>query len=116
MPGPQSSVPFGVRPSLPKQRFTLEQANKALGLVGRIVKDVVMIYAQMESMNAELESASPASRRLLEGRLRAARERLEGLVEELRTIGVELKDPRLGLIDFVGRHQGRDVYLCWKLG
>ena len=22
----------------------------------------------------------------------------------------------MGLVDFIGRHQGRDVYLCWKLG
>jgi len=22
----------------------------------------------------------------------------------------------LGLIDFTGRHEGRDVCLCWKLG
>jgi hypothetical protein len=116
MPGPQSSVPQSVKPSLPKQRFTLEQANKALPLVERIVKDVVTTYAQMESANAELEAAAPAARRALEPQLRAARERLEMLVEELANIGVELKDPRLGLIDFVGRHQGHDVYLCWKLG
>ena len=29
---------------------------------------------------------------------------------------MELKDYQTGLIDFIGRHEGRDVYLCWKLG
>jgi len=37
-------------------------------------------------------------------------------VDELGSIGVELKDYESGLIDFPGRHQGRDIYLCWKLG
>jgi hypothetical protein len=37
-------------------------------------------------------------------------------VDELTSIGVELKDYQMGLVDFIGRHQGRDVYLCWKLG
>ena len=37
-------------------------------------------------------------------------------MEELSDVGCELKDFRTGLVDFVGRHQGRDVCLCWKLG
>jgi hypothetical protein len=31
-------------------------------------------------------------------------------------LGAELKDPRVGLIDFLAQVDGRDVYLCWKLG
>ncbi len=42
--------------------------------------------------------------------------KLEDFVDELSEIGCELKDYQTGLIDFVGRHEGRDVYLCWKLG
>jgi len=41
---------------------------------------------------------------------------LEDYVDELTDVGCELKDYQIGLIDFVGRHQRRDVYLCWKLG
>jgi hypothetical protein len=116
MPGPQSSVPFGVRPSLPKQRFTLARANKALSLVTRIVNDIVQSHKQLLVVNSDLQSATTKERRTIEPRVAALRERLEELVDELQQIGVELKDPRVGLVDFVGRHQGRDVYLCWKLG
>jgi hypothetical protein len=35
---------------------------------------------------------------------------------ELDALGVELKDPDTGLIDFQSRRQGRIVYLCWRLG
>ena len=41
---------------------------------------------------------------------------LQDYVDELTDIGVELRDYESGLIDFPGRHEGRDVYLCWKLG
>jgi hypothetical protein len=43
-------------------------------------------------------------------------ERLDDLVDELEDVGAQLKDHQSGLVDFVGRHEGRDVYLCWKLG
>ena len=42
--------------------------------------------------------------------------RLEDYVDELSEIGCELKDYQIGLIDFTGRYQGRDICLCWKLG
>ena len=43
-----------------------------------------------------------------------ATDRLEQLIEELTKIGVELKDPARGLLDFPFMHQGREVRLCWK--
>ena len=43
-------------------------------------------------------------------------DKLNGYVEELHGVGAEVKDFGTGLIDFIGRHQGRDVCLCWKLG
>ena len=36
-----------------------------------------------------------------------------GEVEEL---GCILKDPRIGLLDFYGRVDGKLVWLCWKYG
>ena len=38
------------------------------------------------------------------------------LFEELASLGVEMKDPEIGLVDFPARLDGRIVYLCWKLG
>jgi hypothetical protein len=52
----------------------------------------------------------------LQSQLDSALEQLQDYVDELGSIGVELKDYESGLIDFPGRHQGRDIYLCWKLG
>ena len=80
------------------------------------VKNIVDNHTEHQAVAAELEAAPASQRRQIEPRLVVARERLEELVDELQTVGVELKDPAAGLVDFVGRHQGHDVYLCWKLG
>jgi len=44
MAGPQFFTPPSVTPSRPKRRFTLEQANKTLPLVSRIVNDIVKAH------------------------------------------------------------------------
>lgn len=37
-------------------------------------------------------------------------------VRALHDLGVQVKDPRTGLVDFPARHGGREVLLCWRLG
>jgi hypothetical protein len=41
---------------------------------------------------------------------------MQELVDELSSFGCELKDPNMGLIDFLSLRDGREVYLCWHLG
>ena len=107
----RSSAPRKVR------RFTLEQANKSLPLVRRIVADIVKAHALASTRRDALESATGTKEAAVaQQALEMAIERLEDLVDELEDVGAELKDYQSGLIDFVGRHEGRDVYLCWKLG
>jgi hypothetical protein len=52
----------------------------------------------------------------MEAELRRGEERMRELQEELAQLGVELKDFFIGLIDFRSMQDGREVYLCWKLG
>ena len=116
MPGPQSFTPRPVRPSRPKRRFTLAQANSALPLVKRIVGDIVKTHGLVLRLQAEMDRASGKEQAAAQGQLDASVGRLEDFVDELSEVGCELKDYQVGLIDFVGRHESRDVYLCWKLG
>jgi hypothetical protein len=37
-------------------------------------------------------------------------------VESLAERNILLRDPETGLIDFPGERDGRQVYLCWRLG
>jgi hypothetical protein len=117
MAGPKSSTPRPVRASRPKRRFSLAEANSTLPLVKRIVGDIVRTHGLVLKYQGELErltsSKDPSA---TQSRLDEAVNHLEDYVDELTDVGCELKDYQVGLIDFVGRHQRRDVYLCWKLG
>ena len=85
--------------------------------MSRIVKDIVSCHRDATNLQAVIEAGdSPKQRRELEQKLEKFLDRLQVLVDELSNAGVELKDFQMGLVDFIGRHQGRDVYLCWKLG
>ena len=119
MPGPSFFTPRRVTPSLPQKRFSLAKAEKSLPLVKRIVGDIVHAHDQAAP------TAKPKIEKISESKEQTRVQQvswiprwtgLQDLVDELSDVGCELKDYQTGLIDFVGRHQGQDVYLCWKLG
>ena len=117
MPKPSSSAPRSVSPSIRKVRFTLAEANKTLPLVRKIVGDVVKTHDQAHSLKDRVDQITDGKDRAkVQVELDAAMNKLRGYVTELTDIGCELKDSQSGLIDFVGQHQGREVYLCWRLG
>ena len=37
-------------------------------------------------------------------------------VEAMNAAGVVLRDPETGLVDFPARREGRDIFLCWRVG
>src|SRR4030088_1836643 len=41
---------------------------------------------------------------------------LEGDLRQLEAWGITLRDPSIGLIDFLHKREGQTVFLCWKLG
>lgn len=113
-----------VRPSLPHEParfFTLDQANRALPLVRRIVADLVAEYAAVCAMETEAQrvvaaDGPKASIDAMRDDYNRRVDHLRELAEELSDVGCELKDAQTGLIDFPARHDDRTVYLCWRLG
>jgi hypothetical protein len=101
----------------PRRRFTVDEANRSLPLVSRIVRDIVATHRHAADTQAKLESAPNIKVAMeLQAELESSVDRLQEYVDELARIGVELKDYEMGLIDFPGRCQSRDVLLCWHLG
>jgi hypothetical protein len=43
-------------------------------------------------------------------------ERYQAAWREVEEMGAVLKDPRTGLVDFLGSVDGKRVWLCWKYG
>ncbi|SRR6266567_4683555 len=106
------------------QLFTVEQANRTLPLVRRIVADIVEQHARWRETIVALDLHA-SSQRLDEPRDRAeqlehqaqaiARE-IDECQRELEALGILLKDRRQGLVDFPSMMGGRRVLLCWHLG
>ena len=113
----------------PRQYFSVAEANQTLPLVRAIVSDIVELYPEVRDREERLT-------RITRGRSKDSRpddlyseeveqvrqdlerdvERLQGFIDELLELGVEFKDPVLGLVDFPAQRNGKEVCLCWKLG
>jgi hypothetical protein len=105
--------------------FTLQEAERALPLVRRIVADISSAYHtwqdavtryELEAAGATADSGESATLRGLREAVGAHAERVTTLVEELQVLGCELKDFEQGLVDFYALREDRLVYLCWRLG
>lgn len=103
--------------------FTVEQANRMLPLVSRIVADIVREYERWQERVREFELASSGdvllSSERAEALQRAVQEsalEIDSFLAELRQLGVEFRGFDLGLVDFPGEIDGRPVCLCWHLG
>ena len=109
MAGPQFLTPQPVFSSRPRRRFTLEQANRSLALVRRVVSDIVQTRENASNLQTLLESASGKEQKQVQQDLDLAVDKLHTYLDELTEIGCEPKDFSVGLVDFIGRHQGRDI-------
>ena len=104
--------------------FTVEEANRTLPLVSRIVADLVREHKLWEDKVAEFELATVGSSperpdaiaELLQIEAQRLARDIEGYIRELNDLGVICKGMDTGLVDFRGQIDGREVYYCWKLG
>jgi hypothetical protein len=107
--------------------FSIEQANAMLPLVRAITADVVpLFHAVMDRQQRlkrlvagrNLETSDPYTDELVQIQEELDKDvrKLEGYIGELRELGVELKSPAEGLIDFPSVLDGQPVLLCWQLG
>ena len=100
------------------QRFyTPELAVRSLPLVSAIAGDIRDIAQKIRQIWLEPRDGVDGSRAVgSEERLEQLRRRFSELVTELDTLGVELKDPLSGLLDFRAQREDEEVCLCWRLG
>jgi hypothetical protein len=104
--------------------FTVERANRTLPLVRKIVEDVVRQHRLWREKILELDLVASAARASepreraedLEREAQVLAREIDGFQHELEQLGIQLKDRRLGLVDFPSEMNGRDILLCWRLG
>lgn len=109
--------------------FTPQEANAmvprleaALTLMLRLRLELRAVADRLAALGEPLtdesidrEGGSPDVARA-RGQARALMETLSEEQRALDLMGVEIKDPETGLCDFVALREGREVYLCWRLG
>lgn len=109
-----------------RKYYSVDDANRALPLVRAIVTDIVTQYRRVEELQKRLAGVRRDRRRNVDdlyaaeldqtrAELDIEEDRLRSYVEELMKLGVELKSED-GLCDFPSTRDGREIYLCWRLG
>jgi len=104
--------------------FTLEEAERTLPLLRRILLDLrseyrtwqdadgeyALLTGGMRPAPSELEAIALAHRTLTE-----SADRIKAYLDEIAAIGCEFKGFDAGLVDFLTLREDRLVFLCWRV-
>ena len=108
--------------------FTLDEAQSLLPVLESLLRTAISSKNLMDEADAELQALhhrvflsggmfldiAPLARRKAE-RTRAE-QRAKDALAEIDSIGVQVKDLSIGLLDFPCEVEGQKILLCWKLG
>lgn len=103
-----------------ERTFSLSEANQLLPLLEQHLSQARAARKVLRSTQQEIRRASLAAEAGGGSPMGAlyvrAIEQVATSLSALQETGVHIKDLDAGLCDFPYRHDGRVVYLCWKLG
>jgi hypothetical protein len=108
--------------------FTLDEAQSLLPVLESLLRTAIAGKALIEQVEAEQQALShriflnggmfldivPLARRKAERT--KAEQRAKDAIAEIDSIGVQVKDLDIGLLDFPCEVEGQIILLCWKLG
>lgn len=111
-----------------ERTFTLEEAQSLLPVLESLLKTAIEGKKQAEAIDAEFQEV--AHRVFLNGgtflkivplaKRKTDREKavqaVKDAITEISSIGVQVKDLDMGLLDFPCVVEGQTILLCWKLG
>ena len=108
--------------------FDRDEAEELLPLIKGVLTAARQQKETMDGLDHELARAAakimmlggwiPPHRELTEKRAlrEQAREKIAEAIQQIHETGCVVKDLDEGLVDFPSVREGREVYLCWKLG
>ncbi len=111
-----------------ERTFTLDEAQSLLPVLESLLRTAIIAKKLIEETEAEHQALQhrvflnggmflnvvPLARRKAE---RAkAEQRVKDALAEIDSIGVQVKDLDIGLLDFPCEVDGQIILLCWKLG
>jgi len=111
-----------------ERTFTLEEAQSLLPVLESLLRTAIdskkliaEVEAEMQELNhriflnggTHVDVMATARRKAERGR---AEQRAKDAVAEIDSIGVQVKDLEVGLLDFPCDVTGEIILLCWKMG
>jgi hypothetical protein len=108
------------------EHFTRESAEALLPRVEPLLRKLQALRAEFDAIEkraAALQTRLSGNGHLHRGEVEAVRaeagqlsDEINSHLQEITALGVLVKDLDIGLIDFLALRDGREVYLCWRLG
>jgi hypothetical protein len=95
--------------------FTVEEARDLLTELRPVLDEIVVLRADAAEISAAVHGGPPSPRGGLP-ELKAAEARLDELMAQVQSHGIELKGWAPLLLDFPAQLDGVDVLLCWLEG
>ena len=113
---------------MPDRTFTLDEAHTLLPVLESLLRSAIGGKKIMEEVEAEMQALNhriflnggthvdvvAVARRKAE-RVKAE-QRAKDALAEIDSIGVQVKDLEIGLLDFPCEVEGSIVLLCWRMG
>ena len=111
-----------------RRHFTLEEA---LALLPRLTELLTtLVTRRREVQEAERELAARYQQRVrgngharggeelarLRAQIESGLQAIKADIATVQALGCEVKDLDQGLVDFPALREGREIYLCWRLG
>jgi hypothetical protein len=128
-PAQAVDTPRGVSPIEPtsaNRYYTLAEANAMLPALTEVLRRLQVLGRQQGMVQGRIDEVAttvksnghhnPIEDAMVTQAGRALGEGLREGIQQLVDWGIELKELETGLVDFPARREGREVYLCWRLG
>jgi hypothetical protein len=106
--------------------FTVEEANLELSRLRQWLPRLQTRRRRLDVVQqklGELSLKAATNGNLLEEEVHSTQREVKRLTEEISKLmakisdlGCEIKDLDQGLVDFPSLREGREIYLCWRLG
>ncbi|MCA9971010.1 MAG: DUF2203 domain-containing protein [Anaerolineales bacterium] len=105
---------------MPIKYFTVQEANDLLPqiapLMGQLLERRARAVTRRQALGPLLDDYRSNVGGTAASELVRDFDAIETLLQQIVGFGVEVKDVNAGLIDFLSRRDGREVYLCWRYG
>lgn len=99
---------------LPVIGKALETARQQKQAIGVLTEDLSVAAARIMALGGSLPPFAELNRKKTQ--FNEGVEQLSRMVDEIQQAGCLVKDLEMGLVDFPSLREGKEVYLCWKLG